>query len=169
MNKVLEALVGIALMAMTLSVAIQILVRFVFTKFDINLSVPWTEELARYLMVWALFIGAAIIARRADSLAVEALVNLVPSRIGRIIKAAALLITLVFYGYIIVVGLEVAEFGLTETSMAMGVPMVFVYSSMSIGAVLTIINLIAFMLDIYINKKDILHVIDEEITDDQLN
>lgn len=161
LNKVLESVVGILLLLMTLSIFFQVLVRFVFT----GLSAPWTEELARYLMIWAVFLGGAVVARRADSLAVEALVSAVPKPVGRGIKVIAHLAALAFYVYIFIVGAEVAQFGLTETSAVMKVPMFYVYSAMSTGAILTILSSIALLLDIYLNKKDILEVIDQEVED----
>lgn len=162
LNKVLEILVGLALVTMTAVVFLQIIVRFVLGSLQIEFAVPWTEELARYLMIWAVFIGAAIVARRADSLAVEALIQIIPPTLGRTIKVCAHLIALVFYGYIFFIGLEMAQFGLSEKASVLKVPMVYVYASMSIGAVLTILNSIALLVDIYVNKKDILEVIDVE-------
>jgi TRAP-type C4-dicarboxylate transport system permease small subunit len=158
-NKVIEVIVGILLLMMTLSIFLQVLVRFVFTNF----SAPWTEELSRYLMIWAIFLGAAIIARRADSLAVEALVTAVPKSAGRVIKVIAHLSAIAFYVYIFFVGLDMAKFGMSETSAAMKLPMIYIYSAMSVGAVLTIVSSIALLLDIYLNKKDILEVIDLEV------
>jgi TRAP-type C4-dicarboxylate transport system permease small subunit len=162
-NKVLEVLVGLALASMTLIIFLQILVRFVFTKLNLQISLPWTEELSRYLMIWAVFIGGAIVARRADALAVEALVQSVPKSIGRSIKYLAHLLTLVFYCLIFLIGLEWANFGSSETAPVLNVSMAYIYSSMSIGAALTIMNSIALLVETFINNKDILEVIDFEM------
>jgi TRAP-type C4-dicarboxylate transport system permease small subunit len=162
-NKALEVLVGIALAAMTLLIFVQVLVRFVFAKLNIQFSVPWTEELSRYLMIWAIFIGAAIVARRADALAVEALVQAVPAVAGRAIKFAAHLMALAFYACIFYVGLQWAEFGRSETAPVLGVPMLWVYSSMSVGAALTIVNAVVLLIETVLEKKDILEVIDYEM------
>ncbi|TAL80634.1 MAG: TRAP transporter small permease [Candidimonas sp.] len=162
-NKGLEVLVGLALASMTAIIFFQVLVRFVFTKLNLQISAPWTEELSRYLMIWAVFIGSAIVARRADALAVEALVQAVPAAIGRTIKYCAHLLALVFYGCIFVLGLEWAEFGRSEMAPVLNVSMVYVYASMSIGAALTIVNAIMLLVETYIDKKDILDVIDFEM------
>lgn len=162
LNKGLEVLCGLALAAMTALIFLQVLVRFVFGKLNIQFSVPWTEELSRYLMIWAIFIGAAIIARRADALAVEALVHAVPAAAGRVIKFAAHALTLAFYACIFKVGLDWAEFGFTENAPVLGVPMVYVYASMSVGAALTIVNVLTLLAEVWVEKKDILDVIDHE-------
>ena len=162
-NKGLEVLVGLALAAMTAIIFFQVLVRFVFAKLHIQISAPWTEELSRYLMIWAIFIGAAIVVRRADALAVEALVQAVPPAVGRVIKYCAHLLALVFYGCIFVLGLEWAKFGLSEKAPVLDIPMTYVYASMSVGAVLTIVNAITLLAETYLEKKDILEVIDFEM------
>jgi TRAP-type C4-dicarboxylate transport system permease small subunit len=164
-NKGLEMLVGLALALMTALIFLQVLVRLFFAKLNIQFSVPWTEELARYLMIWAIFIGAALIARRADALAVEALVQAVPPRIARAIKYAAHFLALAFYVIIFVIGLDWAEFGMSETAPVLGVNMVWVYSSLSVGAVLTIVNALALLLEIRVDRKDILDVVDHEADD----
>jgi TRAP-type transport system small permease protein len=162
-NKGLEVLVGLALAAMTGIIFFQVLVRFVFSKLSVPISAPWTEELSRYLMIWAIFIGAALVVRRADALAVEALVQAVPASIGRALKYSAHLLALVFYAWIFWLGLEWAEFGRSELAPVLNVPMVYVYASMSIGAALTIVNAITLLAETVLEKKDILEVIDFEM------
>ncbi|MET0311981.1 MAG: TRAP transporter small permease, partial [Burkholderiaceae bacterium] len=129
-NKVLEIFCGLALAAMTCLIFLQVLVRFVFSKLQLQISVPWTEELSRYLMIWAIFVGAAVVARRADALAVEALVQAVPAAVGRMLKYAAHILAVVFYAFVVKVGIDWAEFGTSETAPVTGISMVWIYSSM---------------------------------------
>ncbi|GAX88557.1 TRAP transporter small permease [Effusibacillus lacus] len=162
-NKWLEILVGLALGVMTLVVFYQVLVRFFLTSFGEQISAPWTEELARYLMIWLVFIGGAVAARKADSNAVEALIHAVPPLVGKLIKIGAHITSLIFYACIFVIGLEWTQFGLSETAPVMKVPMSYVYSAMSIGAGLMIVNTITILVDAYVNKKDIRDTSDEEV------
>ena len=162
-NRVLEIAVGLALVGMTAVIFLQVLVRFVFAPLELPVHAPWTEELSRYLMIWAVFIGAALVARRADALAVEALVSAVPATAGRAIKVAAHLLSLFFYGCVFIIGLKMAQFGMTEMAPVLKVPMVWIYASMSTGAALTIMNGVALLAEIRIEKKDILEVIDFEL------
>lgn len=162
-NRWLEALVGLALAAMTAIIFFQVLIRFVFSKWNLQISAPWTEELSRYLMIWAIFIGGAIVARRADALAVEALVQVVPPAAGRAIKYCAHALALTFYACVFLLGLQWAQFGRSEMAPVLDIPMLYVYASMSVGAALTIVNAIALLMETCIEKKDILEVIDYEM------
>jgi TRAP-type transport system small permease protein len=163
LNHLLQILLGLVLATMTLVVFYQVVVRFVLTALGEQISAPWTEELARYLMIWMVFVGGAVASRKADSLAVEALVQAVPPRIGRVVKIASHLLSLVFYAIIFMIGFYWTQFGGTETAPVMKVPMIYVYSSMSFGAVLTILNTITLLVDTYVNRLDILEVSNEEV------
>ena len=165
LNKGLAFFCGLALVAMTSLIFLQVLVRFVFAKLQIQFSVPWTEELSRYLMIWAVFIGAAVVARRADALAVEALVLAVPPTAGRVIKFSAHALALFFYGCIFMLGLDWLEFGRSEDAPVLGIQMAWIYASMSVGAALTIVNAIGLLVEVWVEKKDILDVIDHEADD----
>ncbi|WJY21151.1 TRAP transporter small permease subunit [Fontisubflavum oceani] len=64
-NKAVTLVVGGLLMMVAVAVFFQVLVRFVLTALGINISAPWTEELARYALIWMVFLGAAVGARHA--------------------------------------------------------------------------------------------------------
>ncbi|USG66567.1 TRAP transporter small permease [Brevibacillus ruminantium] len=155
LGRVLEIVVGLILALMTIVVFYQVLVRFVISSLGSQFSAPWTEELARYLMIWLTFIGSAIAARRAKLIAVEALVFLLPAMAGKTIKVLSYLASIAFYLIMAFIGWEWTMFGLSETAPVMRIPMSFVYSSMLVGAVLLTINTVAFLIETFATGKDI--------------
>lgn len=154
-NRYMKILLGLIFGIMVLAVFSQVVIRFVLPFVGIYLSVPWTEELARYLMIWSVFIGGALAARHAELLAVDALVFAIPTIPGKIMKVVAHLLSIAFYFCIFFIGLEWTKYGLTQTSPAMGIPMTYIYSSMAIGAGLMVLNTIILLIDTFFNKKDI--------------
>lgn len=163
-NAYIKALLGLIFGLMVLTVFSQVVVRFILPQFGIYLSIPWTEELARYLMIWSVFIGGAIATRHAELLAVDALVYAVPASLGKCMKVIAHLLSIVFYLSIFFVGIKWSKYGLTQTSPSMGISMIYIYSSMALGFGLMILNTVVLLVDTLINKKDIREpVVDDKV------
>lgn len=147
MNVILRHIVGAMLGVMVAVVAIQIGVRFILPRLGIAAAAPWTEELARYLMIWSIFLGAAVATRAGALICMDTVPDAVPPALGRMIRTTALLITMGFFGLLVWLGWQWTLFGLAETSTVMSIKMAWVYASMPVGGVLSIINIAALMLE----------------------
>ena len=69
-----------------------------FTRYILNDSLAWTEEIARYGLMCVTFIGGAMVTRRNSHIAVVLLPNLLPAAPARLLLALVDLITLGFLG-----------------------------------------------------------------------
>src|SRR5256885_13796834 len=68
-----------------------------FTRYILNDSLAWTEEIARYGLMWLAFIGGAVVTRKKTHIAVELLGNLMkPGRLRSALLALVDFITLAF-------------------------------------------------------------------------
>jgi len=141
LNLLLRGAVGLMLFTMVAVVFLQILVRFVLPKFGLVVSVPWTEELARYLMIWCIFLGAAAATRAGDLIAMDTLTTVLAPKNAWRLKCFAYLVTMAFFAFLVVVGVRWMEFGLLEYSTVMDIPMVIVYLAMPVGGALAFINI----------------------------
>lgn len=162
MNAVLRHIVGAMLGVMVLIVGLQIAVRFLLPRFGLMLSVPWSEELARYLMVWCIFLGAAVAARSGALIAVDTLPDSLPERWGDRVRLLALGLTIGFFGLLIWLGWRWVEFGETETSTVLNLPMAWVYMSLPVGAFFAIVNIVAFVVEHRFKSKSSLAVAPED-------
>ena len=155
LNAVLAVVVGALLAATALAVLVQVLVRFVLTAVGINISAPWTEEIARYTLIWMVFLGAGVGCRRAQMIALEFLVRRLPARIGVPIRYATIALSIAFFVLLIGVGLPFVELGRTETSPVMNVEKSIVYWALPVGAGLMILNSLALVLETVLDRRDI--------------
>jgi len=59
-----------------------------FTRYVLNNSAAWTEEIARYLLMSTVFVGIAAAVRRTRHIHVDFLYRLLPPRAGRALSTA---------------------------------------------------------------------------------
>src|SRR5262245_42767594 len=111
-----------------------------FTRYVLNDSVAWTEEIARYGLIWVTFIGAVMVTRRNNHIAVALLPNLLPAWAGRLLLAlvdAAVLgfLGLLAYFSVLIIGrMQVQRMTVVE------LPMSWVYAAVVLGCCLMLVR-----------------------------
>jgi TRAP-type C4-dicarboxylate transport system permease small subunit len=68
----------------------------VFYRFVLEIPMVWSEEAARYLFVWAAFLGAAVAIGRRDHFSISMLVASLPPSRRRLLDLLGLLLTIAF-------------------------------------------------------------------------
>ncbi len=128
LDAVIRPIAFLALVAMIAVVTIQIVFRMAFT------AVSWSEELARYLLVWTTFLGATLAYQRSSHIVVTVFVDLLPgplARLGRVLAHAA---SLIFFIVIIVAGWHYMALQSFQVSASLRIPMPWVYSIIPVTA-----------------------------------
>lgn len=151
-DALLRIIVGTMLGLMVVVVALQIVVRFALPPLGFVISAPWTEELARYLLVWSIFLGAAIACRAGALIAVDALPDSLPPRWGRRVRFIAMSITITFLLQLTWIGWRYVGFGWSETSTVLNVPMAVIYLAMPVGCLIAAFNLMVIILEGHIER-----------------
>lgn len=80
-----------------------------FSRYVLNDSVAWTEEVARYLLIILTFIGSAGAVRRGKHIRVEALEMALPPRGRRVLWAVQDLGRLAFWGFGAWISVDLSE------------------------------------------------------------
>ncbi len=139
-NISVRILIGFGLLAMVVLVAMQISTRFILPLLGISSGLPWTEEAARYLMVWVIFLGGAIAARHGMLIAVTALFEVLPPRASFWLHKVSLLVLAAVFAAMTWYGWSWAQFGADETSPGLTISKFWLYLSMPVGCFLALIN-----------------------------
>src|SRR5215204_6000958 len=90
------------------SLAFIVFLQF-FTRYVLNDSLAWTEEIARYGLIWITFIGGIMVTRRHSHIAVVLLPNLLPAWASRPLLALVDIATLLFMGLLAYFSLLIFE------------------------------------------------------------
>lgn len=70
-----------------------------FTRYALNDSAGWTEEIARYLLICIVFVGATISVRRNTHIHVDIFYRFMPSAFARGVSTAVDIVRVLFLGY----------------------------------------------------------------------
>jgi TRAP-type C4-dicarboxylate transport system permease small subunit len=122
----------------TVCVSVQVFVRYVLQK-PLFL---WTEELARFILIWMVFLGVGVGVKNDAHFAMDVLPPLLGRRWGALVRlfndlcmgAILILLTLA--------GLRFSWFGMFQNSPNMEILMVWVFISIPIGGILSLAYLV---------------------------
>ena len=138
LNKVVRGLTAVELVACALTFAVMVICYFisVVNRNIIQGSMPWTEELALYSMVYMVLLGTELGLRDGTQVSVTALTSkLEGKRSGKILEiiARAIVIYFVFMMFTNGNALVAKQIKTAQTSPVMNIPMYILYLSLSIS------------------------------------
>jgi TRAP-type C4-dicarboxylate transport system permease small subunit len=138
--KICDRLLGAALMGLMLTlvycVTWQVVSRYVFSQ-----PGSWTEELARFALIWIGLLGTAYAYRTRAHMAIDQLVNKLGERWGVRIELLAVLAVAVFAAAVMIYGggaLVMLTLELDQLSAALGVRMGIVYLAIPLSGALLV-------------------------------
>lgn len=134
-NTAAEAAMGALLAAMAVLIGAQIAGRFVF-----GYSIAWSDELARFLLVWVSFLGVSVAVRRGAHPGIDALVRACPRPVARTAARVALLLSLLFAGLVLVTGAELVHRTWGQRSPSLGLRMGLPYLAVPLSGLLALLH-----------------------------
>ncbi|MFZ7112530.1 MAG: TRAP transporter small permease [Desulfatiglandales bacterium] len=140
LNRLCEIALIVILGAMAIVVFLQVLFRYV-----LHLPLFWTEEFARYCLVWASLLGASVALKRQEHIAVTFFLERLPQRIARIVTivgriSVGLILAVMTWGGAMLV--MVTSF---QISPALRIPMAIPYLALPIGSAVMLFHMITII------------------------
>ncbi len=126
LDKALIGLLASLMVVMVVSVVWQVLSRYLFV-----VPAAWTEELARFLLIWIGMLGAAFAYRNGSHLGLDLLPKKLQGKSRILLQRLTHLSCFLFAAIVLVVGggsLVSITWELKQYSAAMGMPIAVVYS-----------------------------------------
>lgn len=147
-----EDIVASSLLIMaSLLVFIQVILRYQF-----NYSISWSEEIARMMIAWFIFIGSSMAVRENAHVNMDIMNTILAGRIKIIVGMIVDIINMIFCVIIIIAGIKMLKDAYVLGSMATSVkiPLYIPYASVPVGVFLMLIRYIAS----FVNKiGDMIH------------
>jgi TRAP-type transport system small permease protein len=108
-----------------------------FTRYVLNDSLAWTEEIARYLLMVVVFVGGAMVVRRNTNIAVELVPNLMKDGpVKRALTGAVEVVKFGFIGLLAWFSIEITERMHNLYMTVVDWPMSLVYGGIALGCFL---------------------------------
>ena len=127
-----------AMAAMSVIVFASVSIRYLT-----DYSIPWAEEIARYLMIWLTFLGVGPVLRLGGHVAVDTAQDTMPQGLGRAVRVLIVVLTAAFFASIAWFGLAYVQRTLAQTTAVTEVSFAFVSAAGPVGFALAIWHLLA--------------------------
>ncbi|MCP3387247.1 TRAP transporter small permease [Bradyrhizobium sp. CCGB12] len=115
--------------------ALAVFLQF-FTRYVLNDSYAWTEEIATYCLIGVVFIGSSMCVRLSRHIQVDLIYRYLPRIVARTLSTAIDLIRVAFFGYAIkLVWVYIQIIG-DESMTTINLPKDYVYYAVLLGFVL---------------------------------
>jgi len=131
----------VLMVAMVAAVSWQVISRYVFAS-----PSSWTEEVARFLLIWIGVLGAAYAFRTGVHLGLDILPKKLTGVSAKVLKLFTLLAVMIFSVSVLIIGggsLVALTWELRQYSAVLGLPIAFVYSVIPTAGVLICLYAIA--------------------------
>jgi TRAP-type C4-dicarboxylate transport system permease small subunit len=121
-DRIFLGIAGLLSAGFLVSISLQVLFRYV-----LELPLPWTEELSRYMFVWAALIAAAVSVGRNDQFVIPILYDHLPAAVQRALDILIQLLAFAFAAIMVWYGFQMADRLMMAGSPVLPIPQGTVY------------------------------------------
>ena len=136
-----EAILVLGVIVMILLIFLQVVMRFVF-----NSSLPWSEEAARYLFIWQVWLAVPFAVVKGRHIRLEILPDMVGPRGKLVLDLIFFVVSAIFFAYLgwssisVVEGIE----KMNQLTPVMQIPKWLCYLSVPVGCFLAVVRFIQY-------------------------
>lgn len=157
LKKVLNEKLEEWILVASMIVLVILVVGQVFARYVLNFSIGWSEEMARYLLIWVAWIAASYAVTKNAHIRVEIIKDRFSKRIKQVLE---LIVLLIWFGFAAFLATEGTNFVLqvqatNQVSPSLGIDMWIVYLAVPIGGTLMGIRLIQQAILIFKNPEQL--------------
>ncbi|WP_421709804.1 TRAP transporter small permease [Algihabitans sp.] len=148
LNWVVGWLLAALLLVMTVFIAWQVFARYVMGS-----PLFFSEEIARFSMVWMTMLGIGYAFRHGSLISVDILAEFGGITLRRLLAVTIPLIAVVFALVLLVWGIDITERVARQTAPSTRISMGWLYAAVPAGAALIFVNALGLLIDSVIPKR----------------
>jgi TRAP-type C4-dicarboxylate transport system permease small subunit len=139
-NRAADVLAQVLLGVMVVVVFIQVIFRFFIQQ-----PLSWSEEVARYVFVWIIWMGAAVVVKQGGHPGMDLLTKSFSPRWQRVTEVTMALLYAATLCTMVVTGFGLVYANMSQPSPAMELPMGIPYAAVPLAAVIMLLNVVCYV------------------------
>ncbi len=148
LNRLTASITMIFVVVMVCLIFLQIVMRLLF-----NTSFVGTDELARYLMISIIFLGASLAFQYGSHISIDLFLNKMSKPSQKILQTIVAILCIILLIVIIIKGFELVSLTMVQRSPSLMIPMGYIYSVIPISAILQILNIVDVTIKFWKNEE----------------
>ncbi|MFC7376514.1 MULTISPECIES: TRAP transporter small permease [unclassified Brachybacterium] len=132
-----------------LLVVFAVIIFQIFTRYVLSMPLPWSEEVARLLVVWLTFVGAGFVSSRNAHIGVDILAVYLPRRLATASQIFAMLVVAAAAAYMVIAAISLMVLTGSLTMTATSLPMPLLYGAVLVGYLMilghTVLNIVRYL------------------------
>ena len=146
-DKVCCIIVVALLAGMVLITSAQIICRVFFS------ALSWSEEVARYLLVWSTFIGAGCVYKKGGHISVLVAQDLLPAKQRKLVQVLVHVLCGAFFLLAVYFGFKYMGKQGTQLSAALRIPMSLMYMAIPVGSSVMLLHAFNAVIQLFVGKE----------------
>ncbi len=148
-HKICCVIVVVLIGAMVTVTFLQIICRVFFN------ALSWSEEVARYLLIWATFIGASCVYKTGGHVSVNFLQDMLPEKTHTALQTLVHLLCSIFFIIATYYGVKYIGRQGSQLSAALRIPMRYMYAAIPINNFIMLLHAVDMIIQGFMPKKGV--------------
>jgi TRAP-type C4-dicarboxylate transport system permease small subunit len=98
------------------------------SRYFLNYSIAWAEELSRFMLIWTVLMGAVVANHYNEHMGLDILIKVTPKKVSKVIMMVSYVLVLLAVGLIINGGITMTIESIDSLSPALSIPYGYVYA-----------------------------------------
>ena len=151
LDRVCGVLIVLMVGAMVIITTAQIIFRVGSGVIPGMRPLPWSEEVTRFLLIWATFLGATCVYRRGGNIAITAVQGLFPEGVRKALRVTVHVICFCLFAVLLFYGVMYCD-KQVRTAAALPIKMKYIYMCLPIGLGICMYHALVMALEEIVGK-----------------
>lgn len=136
-------------------VVIPILTAQVISRYVLGHSLSWSEELARYIFIWQIWLGSSYCVQKNRHIRIDIFTHKLPRGAKNVFETFVAIVSIAFLIFLTFKGIKIIQMvsRMGQTSAALKLPMSYVYACIPVSCILMMIRYIEHIIKMFRNEE----------------